>query len=446
MSNNIYLTALKFICGDIKHVCRICFASTELEEINLADNYIDYDEENVTFLDIIKDLGMYDNDALPQALCKDCANSVINTYRLYKSFLLSKENWKHVIHLLEKSLFNSNPINSKVQEIYLMINNTDNKILTSHNSSKDKQKVLLKLRQVIQRYRTKSENKSHFLCNECGKILESKKTMKLHIKSHIKSKYPCSECPKIFTSKIRLNEHSKRIHHPKLLNCDQCNEKFSTPKFLRIHNNLNHDIATCNYCNLNFETGKHLNAHKEIHFSYECQYCRRRFKHRSSCNLHTRTCERNNNKSKFICDICDQEFPRKNSLRIHMVTQHNFGSVFSCRWCGKNYECISRLNEHVVKHTKDRNYQCDLCGGKFVTKAALLYHTRIHTGETPYQCDLCEMSFISASRRSEHKQSKHFGPNKECPHCDKKFSRGNGLKKHIAKHFNPHSKLYIDSL
>lgn len=58
---NITLSAMKYLSGDSNHICRLCFATTEEEEVVLQDtirvqrSYID---ENVSFLHMFADLGV----------------------------------------------------------------------------------------------------------------------------------------------------------------------------------------------------------------------------------------------------------------------------------------------------------------------------------------------------------------------------------------------------
>lgn len=58
---SITLSAMKYVSGDSNHICRLCFATTEEEEVVLHDtikvqrSYID---ENVSFVQMFADLGV----------------------------------------------------------------------------------------------------------------------------------------------------------------------------------------------------------------------------------------------------------------------------------------------------------------------------------------------------------------------------------------------------
>lgn len=60
-TTSITLSAMKYVCGDSNHICRLCFANTEEEEVVLHDtirvqrSYID---EKVSFLHMFADLGV----------------------------------------------------------------------------------------------------------------------------------------------------------------------------------------------------------------------------------------------------------------------------------------------------------------------------------------------------------------------------------------------------
>lgn len=58
---DITLPALRFLTSETEHVCRLCFSSTEEQEVSLEDSvklqraYLD---ETVIFLDMFRELGV----------------------------------------------------------------------------------------------------------------------------------------------------------------------------------------------------------------------------------------------------------------------------------------------------------------------------------------------------------------------------------------------------
>ena len=71
-----------------------------------------------------------------------------------------------------------------------------------------------------------------------------------------------------------------------------------------------------------------------------------------------------------------------------------------------------KLKKHMVKHFEPQ-FQCSHCEKKVKTQKSLIAHEREHTGERPYKCDVCGGGFKSGSALLIHKQGVHkiFGPN-----------------------------------
>lgn len=57
----ITMSALKFVCGENEHICRLCFAVTEKREVSIEDSVRvkrSYYDETVTFITMFRDLGV----------------------------------------------------------------------------------------------------------------------------------------------------------------------------------------------------------------------------------------------------------------------------------------------------------------------------------------------------------------------------------------------------
>ncbi|KPJ14825.1 Zinc finger protein 26 [Papilio machaon] len=307
--------------------------------------------------------------------------------------------------------------------------------------------VLFKIKEIVksrQKYEKVKDAVINSMCEECGERFSSHFLLVRHMRLHTKYKYPCKKCPKVFSSQIQLEEHAERIHYPKKIQCTKCTKMFSTEKMLKIHDSAYHVPAVCKQCYVQYPSKKALRAHMDKHKLNRCSHCNKHFLNKHTYKFHLNACGNGKEKQpSFFCDICNKGYVRKNGLRTHLKTDHDFGKVLNCNWCNKKFDAVSRLKNHIVKHTRERNFSCEQCGGKFVTHAALIYHIRLHTGERPFPCDMCDESFLSASRRMEHKRRKHIGPTEECPVCHVKFITSHQLRKHVQRHSNPHSKLYV---
>lgn len=387
--------------------------------------------------------------SLPQLLCVNCANMTINSYLFKKLCQHSNEKWLEGINKFKDNLKQSDSIGSNIETVFLMMNQEENLIFTSRKKYplQDKKAVLTKIKSILKNrntYKKVKEKNCNIVCDECGERFNSNCNLIKHMHIHSKIRYNCPECPKIFASQVQLTDHAERLHYPKKVQCAKCAKMFGTERMLKYHDKLHHVAAVCKLCFLQFPSKKLLRAHLDTHEAQKCPHCNKSFKNKYSFKFHLEICGKEGTKiPNFYCDICNKGYVRKNGLRTHLKTEHGFGNVLSCNWCGKKYDAISRLRNHIVKHTRERNFHCDQCGNKFVTQAALVYHIRLHTGEKPFKCKLCTESFLSASRRMEHMKRKHLGPTKECPVCNVKFVTGHQLRKHVHRHFDPKSKLYV---
>lgn len=355
---------------------------------------------------------------LPQIICQECADLAVNAFLFQKLCLYSYNKWCETIDRLQRNLEYTTSLSPMVKTAYFLIEKEKDIILTSRkiNELKTKQSVLIKIQDLLkEREKEQNSNKKH----------------------------PCPFCYKKFPTLANLLKHKKHMHRQKKIQCAKCALMFSTIKLLKYHDATFHVSCTCKHCFMDFSTKRELRAHMKHHDIHKCPCCLKEYKNKSVLKDHMKICGMDKKRTNVICDLCKKKYIRKNSLRSHLIIEHGFGTTYSCNWCNKRYDAVSKLKQHVVKHTRERNFSCELCGGQFVTKAALMYHTRIHTGEKPFPCDLCEESFLSASRRNGHKQRKHFGPRYPCSHCDSKFISKYELNKHQERHKNPQSRLYL---
>ncbi|CAB3245263.1 unnamed protein product [Arctia plantaginis] len=268
------------------------------------------------------------------------------------------------------------------------------------------------------------------------------------LEANDKGDYKCEHCHKDFKSSLKLKLHYLRVHAPKTFKCTQCPRSFGSSLILSLHIRDSHCTAVCRYCGKTYTNNYSLKYHEKSHeVDFKCNNCGKVYKKKKSFNNHVKQnlCNSTRNvnlEPKHACNYCDKKYSQISALNVHLRLEHGNGKVLTCDWCGKKLSSESKLKEHIIKHTKQKNYTCDICGGKFVTKTSLLYHTRLHTGEKPYKCEHCDMRFLSASRRSEHIKQYHDEPDLECDICHCKFKGRTPLMRHKKRHFDTSSKLY----
>ena len=108
------------------------------------------------------------------------------------------------------------------------------------------------------------------------------------------------------------------------------------------------------------------------------------------------------------CPICNEVFPSYTKMRVHKESTHN---KVQCEYCEYSTGRPHQLKLHMRKHFEPQ-FQCSHCEKKLKSKDSLTAHEMEHTGERPYKCDVCGAGFKSTSARIVHKQGVHkiFGP------------------------------------
>lgn len=288
-------------------------------------------------------------------------------------------------------------------------------------------------------------------CPDCGKSFFSPYFLRLHLKNS-GTKEACLHCGAVLLRGHKMREHLDSVHGETLLLCKQCPMLLGNEIRMQKHVEKAHSVGapTCNDCGRWFPGKTSLEVHSQMHAVRTCRTCEKQFTNRSCYRAHRSKCEpdarpnahqvprnkRSNirDPATFTCDYCGKSYLSRPQLKNHIVWIHMDVRPHQCQWCGKRFYTPSRLAEHTIVHTRERNFACDICGAKLVTKMAAIYHRRRHTGEKPYECEDCGEGFISSSRRSEHAKRRHGkGPKINCMQCPASFVRGHELKRHMEK-------------
>ena len=95
--------------------------------------------------------------------------------------------------------------------------------------------------------------------------------------------------------------------------------------------------------------------------------------------------------------------------------------IFHCMICSKEFDYISKLQNHEMTHTGVKPFQCQICKKSFARSNHLKMHAMSHTGEKPFQCESCGKSFIQSSNFKRHQLSHDDKKPFQCKECDKSF-------------------------
>ena len=120
-------------------------------------------------------------------------------------------------------------------------------------------------------------------CEECGKILSGKNSIKRHkLSAHNDGKkdYQCEDCGRCFVADRSLTEH-KKIHGEKNWKCDKCGIALATEYKLSRHMEAVHGTAKyqCPHCGITKKTQNGLRSHMNmVHIrAFKCNECDKEF-------------------------------------------------------------------------------------------------------------------------------------------------------------------------
>ncbi|XP_054711044.1 gastrula zinc finger protein XlCGF48.2-like [Uloborus diversus] len=259
---------------------------------------------------------------------------------------------------------------------------------------------------------------------DCGQILDKECKLRVHMINHNGARpYKCEVegCDWAFTTLYRLRRHVETHFGSKDYECDfeGCNRKFTTVYNLKTHKKRHKwpNSLTCpsKNCKMSFANRRKLELHLRVHEDVEAPY---------------------------KCSLCGKQYYSANCIASHYRTHQYNEDDFKCPFqgCGKVYDKICRLRQHIRHHTGDRPYSCPAegCKWSFMSASKLTRHMRKHTGERKFVCTEpgCGKSFM----RPEHLKGHiviHSGDKPfECPHenCNARFTAKSSLYVHVKKH------------
>lgn len=141
----------------------------------------------------------------------------------------------------------------------------------------------------------------HYVCDTCGKILYTSKSLRLHRKLHLDRTVQCTinDCPRFFQNNMDLLRHIREQHDKtKEFSCiyDGCNKKFMKNFHLQEHIRVKHfniRAFRCSWpgCTKEFAAERHLKVHLLIHKDekpLKCEFCEYRCRQRNALNWHMR--------------------------------------------------------------------------------------------------------------------------------------------------------------
>ena len=183
-------------------------------------------------------------------------------------------------------------------------------------------------------YKKKKKEKSseEFLCEHCNLIFNTiyKLNAHKHNVHNIAKPYPCEICDTRFCLKKSLKHHMETMHPdpnrpPEVVKCDECGKVLVSKKQLSVHKHRHREADKEYNCEICGKVGKRgifgYRLHKKLAHGKKdkpCQYCQRCF---NTDNQVVRHIEAVHIKP-VLCNVCPKRFATKALLDCHVNSQH----------------------------------------------------------------------------------------------------------------------------
>ncbi|XP_050307631.1 zinc finger protein 420-like [Anthonomus grandis grandis] len=325
--------------------------------------------------------------------------------------------------------------------------------------------------------------KDHTLyeCKECNKILTTYSGLNIHLRRHTGELNKCGHCDKSFTKKSHLSRHLIQAHgiaraktknkgDKKVRQCEFCDRKFKYKKSFLHHMQVEHGLSdadsdnevTCEKSQENTEPTSDINIKnnlenteseliKDSETSNDAILAEIMQKIEPSDDMQeiTHLDEETKQKIKiYTCEVCSAQFARANHLDRHM-TLHRSLLNHKCDQCEQSFYTEALLKQHLEQQHVNKPYICTICNKPFSRGEHLIRHLKLHqevTEEGQHKCSICEMVFTRSDHLARHTKT-HLMQDKRhvCIECGKAFNRLDNLKTHQRIHtgLKDNSKLHL---
>lgn len=157
----------------------------------------------------------------------------------------------------------------------------------------------------------------------------------------VNATFECYQCKKYFATMPALQLHFQKHEASE---CKICMKKFAWPEY--VEHLCTGDEIQCEYCSQSFKSIFKLNTHIESdhrnHKTHTCSKCPRFFHMKTLLQLH-KTNHKDDEK-KFVCDICNKRYWKKQKIKEHMETVHGDKNATRNYFNEYNYFLLDFLN------------------------------------------------------------------------------------------------------
>ncbi|XP_039495615.1 zinc finger protein 771 [Drosophila santomea] len=192
----------------------------------------------------------------------------------------------------------------------------------------------------------------------------------------------CPSCPEKFSSRRAYNAHTKREHFPGYV-CDQCGKTLQSYSGF-IGHLQNHEPVkqfACPVCPERFSRKFRLKHHMAWHTGetpYQCEVCSKRFVHKVALYKHKMI--HDNETKRLECQVCGFKTRTKAHLERHMRS-HTGDKPFACPVCNKRFSQMYNMKAHLREHespgtNRHRRFHCPKCTHTFINEQNYVAHVQ----------------------------------------------------------------------
>ncbi|XP_072035664.1 uncharacterized protein [Amphiura filiformis] len=286
-----------------------------------------------------------------------------------------------------------------------------------------------------------------YICKYCDHISARVSTLKDHLCSlHAENpSYKCFYCDQLFKNRAMRSNHCRDIHpkevrHKKNLGkeswqilpsqmlvweCMECKQMFNVVNRLRYHMKESHNSADCKTFTAGLKEREDLTS-GNLAPSFDCKFCGKSYDCPSKVQRHETTLHRLKI-PRYRCDICGKTFQTDKSLLTHK-------NKFHADWVSDEKPDPSALTDMRIQHL------CKYCGKVFDRKCTLTFHEKVHSQGRKFHCNQCPRRFLSQHVLSKHQKRVHINPPAKpkkdhlCQYCGKSFTQQKVLDSHVNIH------------
>ncbi|KAK5640597.1 hypothetical protein RI129_011408 [Pyrocoelia pectoralis] len=254
----------------------------------------------------------------------------------------------------------------------------------------------------------------------------------------------CLICKKLFPSRKPFTRHNRYNHskdrkHP----CEICGKRFVYQYEAKNHENVHipkiKRIFECNICNNSYRSKTTLKIHVQVdHYNvirFSCKECGKNFKLLASLKDHQKKVHLG---ITLKCEDCGKVYRDASCFENHKKTHlpNYVREKFTCSVCQTQFLCMKTYKQHVTAHVTGpkAKYICDICGMSITSRDSLRTHLRSHTGEKPFNCDVCDKAFSAKRFLRTHLLVHTKEKPYSCDYCKQRFSQRSSLTTHLRRH------------